>query len=77
MDNVEQQADQARQQAAQAGFSGTAHLGLFPNSGIIKLKISTTPPEKIPEFVKRYAGILTMSLSAMNIEVEQYTEEEE
>lgn len=76
MDNVEQQVAQQKQQSAQAGLSGTAILDIHPTTGIMRLKINLIPPEKIGEFVTKYAKIVVMSLSSANISVKTYVDEE-
>ena len=75
-DNFEQQVAQQKQQSAQAGLSGTAILDIHPATGIMRLKINLVPPEKIGEFIKNYANVVTMSLNAANISVKMHTEEE-
>ena len=75
-DNFEQQVAQRKQQSAQAGLSGTAILDIHPATGIMRLKINLVPPEKIGEFIKNYANVVTMSLNAANISVKMHTEEE-
>lgn len=73
---MDQQVEQARQQAAQAGFSGTAILDIHPRSGIIRIKVSTIPPENVQAFITNYVNFLTMSFNAMNIEVGMHVAEE-
>lgn len=64
---MEQQVAGFRQQAAAAGFSGTAILDIHPTTGIIRLKVNLIPPDKIQEFTTNYSNFLLMSLNAMNI----------
>ncbi|MBA7506506.1 hypothetical protein ES706_05197 [subsurface metagenome] len=75
--NIEQQVTQQKQQAAQAGFSGSAILDIHPSSGIIRLKVNTIPPEKIGEFIRNYANVITMSLNSVNISVKTHVADEE
>jgi len=77
MNNVEQQAAQSKQQAAQSGLSGIAILDIHPTTGIMRLKINLVPPEKIGEFVTNYAKVITMSLNSVNISVKTHITEKE
>jgi len=75
--NIEQQVEQKKQQAAQTGLSGTAILDIHPATGIMRLKINLTPPEKIGEFITNYAKVITMSLNSVNISVKTHVAEKE
>ena len=75
--NIEQQVEQKKQQAAQTGLSGTAILDIHPATGIMRLKINLTPPEKIGEFIVNYAKVITMSLNSVNISVKTHVAEKE
>jgi len=75
--NIEQQVEQKKQQAAQTGLSGTAILDIHPTTGIMRLKINLTPPEKIGEFIVNYAKVITMSLNSVNISVKTHVAEKE
>jgi len=77
MTNIEQQVEQKKQQAAQTGLSGTAILDIHPTTGIMRLKINLTPPEKIGEFIVNYAKVITMSLNSVNISVKTHVAEKE
>jgi len=76
-ENIEQQVEQHKQQASQGGLSGTAILDIHPTTGIMRLKINLTPPEKIGEFITNYARIITMSLNSVNISVKTHVAEKE
>lgn len=75
--NIEQQVEQKKQQAAQTGLSGTAILDIHPATGIMRLKINLVPPEKLGEFITNYAKVITMSLSSVNISVKTHVAEKE
>lgn len=75
--NIDQQLAQKKQESAKAGLSGTAILDIHPSTGIIRLRINLVPPEKIGEFIKNYANVITMSLNAANITVKTYTDGED
>ena len=77
MFNFEDQMNQARQQAAQAGFSGTAIVDAHPSTGILRIKIITTPPESLASFVTNYLQFVNMSLRTLNIEARVHIAEEE
>ena len=77
MFNFEQQINQTRQQAAEAGFSGSAIVDVHPSKGIVRIKISTSPPESLASFVTNYLQFLNMSLGAMNVEARIHIAEEE
>ena len=77
MFNFEDQMNQARQQAAQAGFSGTAIVDAHPSTGILRIKITTTPPESLASFVTNYLQFVNMSLLTLNIEAHVHIAEEE
>ena len=77
MFNFEQQINQTKQQAAQAGFSGSAIVDVHPSTGIFRIKITTSPPESLASFVTNYIQFLTMSLAAMNVETRVHIAEEE
>jgi hypothetical protein len=76
MFNFEQQINQARQQAAQSGFSGNAIVDVHPSNGILHIKITASPPESLASFVTNYVQFLSMSLGAMNIETRIHIAEE-
>ena len=76
MFNFEQQMNQTRQQAAQAGFSGSAIVDAHPATGILRIKITTSPPESLESFVTNYLQFLNMSLTAMNVEARIHIAEE-
>ncbi|GAI98975.1 unnamed protein product, partial [marine sediment metagenome] len=46
-------------------------------TGIMRLKINLTPPEKIGEFIVNYAKVITMSLNSVNISVKTHITEKE
>ena len=73
---IEKQVNQARQQSAQTGFSGTAILDIHPSTGIIRIKVSPIPPEAVQQFITNYANVLVMSLNALNIDVKTHVAEE-
>lgn len=71
---VEQQAEQYKQQLANAGFSGTALLDVQTSKGIFRIKLNV-PPDKLEQVMTAYTNMLTMSLRAMNLEVKTHVEE--
>ena len=77
MNNVEQQAAQSKQQAAQSGLSGIAILDIHPTTGIMRLKINLVPPQKKGEVITNYAKVITMSLNSVNISVKTHIAEKE
>jgi hypothetical protein len=77
MFNFDQQMNQSKQQAAQAGFSGSAIIDAHPSTGIIRIKLTTSPPESLASFVTNYIQLLNMSLGAMNVETRVHIAEEE
>ena len=76
MFNLDGQLNQFRQQAAQAGFSGTGILDVQPISGLIRLKLNTVPPEKLSQFTEGFSQCLAMMLNGMNIQVKVHIERE-
>lgn len=68
MNSFEQQMEQARQQIAQTGFSGTAIMDVHPSSGFLRLKVNVSPPEKLVEFMTNYANLAVTLLAVMNIQ---------
>lgn len=76
MFNLDGQLNQFRQQAAQAGFSGTGILDVQPISGLIRLKLNTVPPEKLSPFTEGFSQCLAMMLNGMNIQVKVHIERE-
>jgi hypothetical protein len=77
MFNFEQQVNQARQQAAGAGFSGNAILDVHPLLGVIRMKVDVTPHESLASFMTNYVQFLSIALGAMNIEAKVHITEEE
>ena len=77
MYNFEQQMNQFREQARQAGFSGNAIIDVHPSSGIIRIKMAVPPPANLATVVTNYAQFVSMSLGAMNIETRVHFAEEE
>ena len=77
MNNFEQQMNQFREQARQAGFSGSAIIDVHPSSGIIRIKVAVPPPSNLGAVVANYAQFVSMSLGAMNIEARIHFAEEE
>ena len=73
--NFQRQIEQNKQQAAQIGFSGSAIVDVQPTSGIIRLKISSTPPESLKPFITNYINFLMMSLNTMNVDVKIHISE--
>jgi len=73
--NFQRQIEQSKQQAAQIGFSGSAIVDVQPASGIIRLKISSTPPESLKPFITNYINFLMMSLNTMNVDVKIHISE--
>jgi hypothetical protein len=73
--NFQRQIEQSKQQAAQIGFSGSAIVDVQPASGIIRLKISSSPPESLKPFITNYVNFLMMSLNAMNVDVKIHISE--
>ena len=76
MNSIEEQVAQAKQQAVQTGFGGSAILDVHPSTGIIRLKVNSVPPEKLGEFIMNYTNILIMSLNAMNINVKTHVDQD-
>lgn len=77
MFDMEGQLNQFKEQAAQAGFSGTAIMDVQPKSGVIRLKLSTKPPEGLKAFTKNFSQVMTMMLGGMNVQVKIHIEEGE
>ena len=77
MYNFEQQMNQFREQARQAGFSGNAIVDVHPSSGIIRIKLAVPPHANLGAVVANYAQFVSMSLGAMNIEARVHFAEEE
>ena len=77
MFDMEGQLNQFKEQAAQAGFSGTAIMDVQPKSGVIRLKLSTTPPEGLTVFTRNFSQVLAMMLGGLNVQVKMHIEEEE
>ena len=73
--NFQRQIEQSKQQAAQIGFSGSAIVDVQPASGIIRLKVSSSPPESLKPFITNYVNFLMMSLNAMNVDVKIHISE--
>ena len=61
------QINQIRQQVSQSGFSGTAVIDAHPKTGIIRLKVSTTPPENMGPFITGFAQLLNAALAMANV----------
>jgi len=77
MFNYENQMNQFREQMARAGFSGDAIIDVHPSTGVIRIKVNTTPPENLVSFVTNYVQFLRISLGAMNIEARVHFAQEE
>jgi len=77
MNNFENQMNQYREQARQAGFSGSAIIDVHPSSGVIRIKLSVPPQSNLRDFINGYTKVLTMSLGMMNIEAKVHFTEEE
>ena len=77
MDNpVQGQFNHFKEQAVQAGFSGTGILDVHPASGIIRLKLTIPPPANQKAFVRQFAEGLVIMLSGMNISTKIHFAEE-
>ena len=74
---MDDQRNQFRQQAEQAGFSGTGIIDVQPKSGIIRLKLNITSPNGLKVFTRNFADCIGMMLGAMNIQVKIRVEQEE
>jgi len=74
---MEGQLNQFRQQAAQAGFSGTSIIDVQPKSGIIRLRLNITSPNGLKVFTENFAEGIGVMLGAMNIQVKIHVEQEE
>jgi len=72
MFSTHQQIEQARQQVALAGFSGTAMIDVHPSDGFLRLKVKVDPADKLTEFMTNYADIVAMTLVIMNIQVKMH-----
>ncbi len=77
MYNFEDQMNQFREHAARAGFSGNAIIDVRPGSGIIRIKVDTTPPESLRSFITGYTQFLDLSLRSMNVQARIHIAEEE
>jgi hypothetical protein len=75
MFNLNGQINQLKQQAKQAGFSGTGILDIQPTSGVIRIKLNTVPAENLSTFTERLSQCLAMVLNGMNIQVKVHIEE--
>jgi len=60
------QINQIRQQTSQQGLSGTAIIDVQPEAGVIRLKVSTMPPENIGPFINGLIQLLSVVLTAAN-----------
>ena len=69
--------NQFREHAARAGFSGNAIIDVRPGSGIIRIKVDTTPPESLKNFITGYIQFLDLSLRSMNVQARIHIAEEE
>jgi len=76
MFSTRQQIEQARQEVAQAGFSGTATVDSHIYKGFIRLKVEVNPPENLAEFMVIYTDALVMILAAMNLNVGVYIDKD-
>lgn len=76
MNDFEQQIEQARQQVAQTGFSGTAIIDVHPSDGFLRLKVKINSPEKLVEFMTNYPKVLVMSLGMANIQAKVHISED-
>jgi hypothetical protein len=74
---VDQQVEAAKKQAEASGFGGTAYVDAHPSTGLIRIKLKLKQEEKLAQFIQEYMKVITMSLTAMNIEVGLYTSLEE
>jgi len=74
--NLGGQLNQFRQQAAQAGFSGSGIMDVHPSTGVIRLKLNTLPPEALKSFTENFSQALAMMLGGMNIQVKVHIERE-
>jgi len=76
MNSFQQQVEQARQQIAQTGFSGTATVDSHIYKGFIRQKIEVNPPEELAEFMVNYTDALVMILAMMNLKVGVYIDKD-
>jgi len=76
MYNYEDQMNQFRQHMARSGFSGTAIIDVHPSSGIIRIKVSVTPPEQLKPFTTGCGQMLNILLAASNVEAKMHISEE-
>ena len=76
MSNFDGQLNRFREQAAQAGFSGTGIMDVHPSIGVIRLKLSTVPPETLKPFTQNFSQALAMMLGGMNVQVKIHVEQQ-
>ena len=74
--STRQQIEQARQEVAQAGFSGTATVDSHIYKGFIRQKIEVNPPGELAAFMVIYTDALVMILAAMNLNVGVHIDED-
>ena len=67
----------AKRQAEATGFGGSAYIDAHPGTGLIRIKLKLKQEDRLAQFIQEYIKVLTMSLTAMNIEVALYNSLEE
>ena len=70
------QVNEVREQAAQAGLSGSAIIDVRPQAGFVRVKVKMNSPEMLPEFMRNYANVLATTLGMMNFEAKIHVSEE-
>jgi len=70
---VEQQVEAVKRQVEASGFGGTAYVDAHPNTGLIRIKLKLKQEDKLEQFIGEYVNVITMSLTAMNIDVGLHT----
>jgi len=71
--SIDQQVEAAKQQAEASGFGGAAYIDVHPGTGLIRIKLKLKQEDRLAQFIQEYMKVITMSLTAMNIEVGIYT----
>jgi hypothetical protein len=67
-----EQINEGRRAVAERGLSGTAILDLQPAKGIIRLRVSLSPPQKLEEFITSYGEVIVMGLRLLNVETKKH-----
>lgn len=73
---MEQQVENIRQQAVQAGISGSALVDIQPSRGIIRVKVNMPSKEQVRPFTQNYGQVICASLQGLNLSVKRHIAEE-